>query len=103
MGAESKMSLKKSKKIKTKFAKFDPNDLSSILADAEEFSHLIEDNDDDDVGTSSSLATKDKAGNKQLSWEKNNHDLMKGKNWKNKKSFSNKPKKGQNFKSFKKS
>ena len=101
--AESKMNLKKSKKVKTKFAKFDPNDLSSILADAEEFSHLIEDNDDDDAGTSSSVATRDKAGKKQLSWEKNNHDFMKGKNWKNKKSFSSKPKKGQNFKSNKKS
>merc|ERR1719468_1032816 len=101
--AENKLNMKKSKKVKTKFAKFDPNDLSSILADAEEFSHLIEDNDDDDAGTSSSVATKDKAGKKQLSWEKNNHDFMKGKSWKNKKSFTNKPKKGQNFKSDKKS
>ena len=38
---------KKGKQKKTKFAKFDPNNLESILADAEQFSHLIEENDDD--------------------------------------------------------
>merc|ERR1712029_1072299 len=58
----------KPKKAKMKFGKFNPNDLSSILADAEEFSHLIEENDDG--GISSSLATKDKASKKQLKWEK---------------------------------
>merc|ERR1711868_143093 len=71
----------KPKKTKMKFGKFNPNDLSSILADAEEFSHLIEENDDG--GTSSSLATKDKASKKQLKWEKNNDDFMKSKKWKN--------------------
>ena len=92
----------KNQKIpKMKFAKFDPNDLSSILADAEEFSHLIEDNDAD-AGTSSSVATKDKAGKKQLSWEKNNQDFMKDRSWKNKKGFSSKQK-GQKFKNNKKS
>ena len=38
---------KKGKQKKAKFAKFDPNNLESILADAEQFSHLIEENDDD--------------------------------------------------------
>merc|ERR1719211_266985 len=81
---------KKQKKTKKmKFAKFDPNDLSSILADAEEFSHLIEENDDS--GTSSSMANRDKAGKKQLSWEKNNDNFMKGQSWKKKKNKSSKP------------
>ena len=38
---------KKGKQKKQKFPKFDPNNLDSILADAEQFSHLIEENDDD--------------------------------------------------------
>ena len=104
--AESELKGKTSKNQKMqkmKFAKFDPNDLSSILADAEEFSHLIEDNDAD-AGTSSSVATKDKAGKRQLSWEKNNQDFMKDRSWKNKKGFSSKQKnKGQKFKNNKKS
>ena len=54
-----------------------------------EFSHLIEENEDG--GTSSSLATKDKASKKQLKWEKNNDDFMKNKKWKNvKKNIFNK-------------
>merc|ERR1712025_1076526 len=77
----STLKTSKPKKAKMKFGKFNPNDLSSILADAEEFSHLIEENDDG--GTSSSLATKDKASKKQLKWEKNNDDFMKSKKWKN--------------------
>merc|ERR1711872_1174562 len=79
----------KQKFAKMKFKKFDPNDLSSILADAEEFSHLIEENDAD-AGTSSSVANKDKASKKQISWESNNENFMKGQNWKNKKKFGNK-------------
>ena len=90
----------KPKKAKMKFGKFNPNDLSSILADAEEFSHLIEENDDG--GTSSSLATKDKASKKQLKWEKNNDDFMKSKKWKNvKKDKFNK--KGKPYKKSQKS
>jgi len=38
---------KQGKQKKTKFPRFDPNNLDSILADAEQFSHLIEENDDD--------------------------------------------------------
>ena len=38
---------KQGKQKKTKFPRFDPNNLESILADAEQFSHLIEENDDD--------------------------------------------------------
>merc|ERR1712037_319568 len=60
---------KKGKQKKTKFAKFDPNNLESILADAEQFSHLIEENDDD-AGLTSSVSNSDKAGKKQLAWER---------------------------------
>merc|ERR1711879_363825 len=68
------------KKPKAKFGKFNAADLSSLLADAEEFSHLIEENDD--TGMASSLATRDKASKKQLSWEKDNDNFMKaGKEW----------------------
>ena len=45
---------KKGKPKKAKFAKFDPNNLESILADAEQFSHLIEENDDD-AGSNSNM------------------------------------------------
>ena len=89
----------KQKKAKMKFAKFDPHDLSSVLADAEEFSNLIEENDD--AGTSSSVVNRDKASKRQLHWEKDNEDFMKGQKWKSKK----KPFAGVNnkhkFKSFK--
>merc|ERR1719445_2608278 len=76
------------KKPKAKFGKFNAADLSSLLADAEEFSHLIEENED--TGMSSSLATRDRASKKQLSWEKHNDNFMKaGKQWAgNKKKFS---------------
>merc|ERR1712037_374521 len=60
---------KKGKPKKAKFAKFDPNNLESILADAEQFSHLIEENDDD-AGLTSSVSNSDKAGKKQLAWER---------------------------------
>jgi len=72
---------KKSKKLKTskKRAVFDGGDLSGLLADAEEFSHLLEQNDD--AGTSSSVSTKDKAGPKQLKWEEKTNAHMKGNKW----------------------
>merc|ERR1719222_1080143 len=60
---------KKGKQKKAKFPKFDPNNLDSILADAEQFSHLIEENDDD-AGLTSSVSNSDKAGKKQLAWER---------------------------------
>merc|ERR1711936_669951 len=60
---------KKGKQKKQKFPKFDPNNLESILADAEQFSHLIEENDDD-AGLTSSVSNSDKAGKKQLAWER---------------------------------
>merc|ERR1712029_316482 len=72
-----------SKAPKQKKAKFDPHDLSSVLADAEEFSNLIEENDD--AGTSSSVVNRDKASKRQLHWEKDNEDFMKGQKWKSKK------------------
>merc|ERR1711936_1258256 len=60
---------KKGKQKKQKFPKFDPNNLDSILADAEQFSHLIEENDDD-AGLASRVSNSDKAGKKQLAWER---------------------------------
>ena len=33
--------------MSSKRSRFDPNDLSSLLADAEEFSHLLEQNEDE--------------------------------------------------------
>merc|ERR1712179_489585 len=54
----------KPKKGKPKFPKFDPNNLSSLFADAEEFAHLLDENDDEGMGTS--VANKDKASKKQL-------------------------------------
>merc|ERR1712083_1167077 len=64
-----KSNAKKGKQKKAKFPKFDPNNLESILADAEQFSHLIEENDDD-AGLTSSVSNSDKAGKKQLAWER---------------------------------
>ena len=77
-------------KKKQKFGKFNAADLSSLLADAEEFSHLIEENDDS--GMANSLANKDKASKKQLSWEKDNDNFMKKGKWTNKKKFNSKGK-----------
>ncbi|XP_023346478.1 CCAAT/enhancer-binding protein zeta [Eurytemora carolleeae] len=78
----SKKPAKKSgakKKSSKRFDRFDPNDLSSLLADAEEFSHLLEQNDDE--GTSKSVSSKDKASVKQLNWEKNRENFMNNKTW----------------------
>ena len=74
----------KPKKGKTKFPKFDPNEFSSLFADAEEFAHLLDENDDEGMGTN--VANKDKASKKQLNWEDNRENYMKGgQSWKNKK------------------
>ena len=104
---EAEKPVKKSKsKKKMKFGKFNAADMSSLFADAEEFSHLIEDNEDS--GLSSSVANKDKASKKQLNWEKSNDDFMKkGKqsNWAQKKKFSkgkNSSNKSSSFKQPKK-
>lgn len=70
------------KKKKMKFPKFDPNDLGSLLADAEEFAHLIDENDD--TGGTHSMANPDKASAKQLKWESKRDDFMSGKDWKKK-------------------
>merc|ERR1712042_176264 len=59
-GKTTAISDKKSKK--TKRLKFDPNNLDSLLADADEFSHIIEQNEDG--GMAGSFSTKDKAGAK---------------------------------------
>jgi len=73
----------KPKKVKTKFPKFNPNDLSSLFADAEEFAHLLDENEDDGMATS--VSNKDKASKKQLNWEDNRENHMKGgQSWKNK-------------------
>merc|ERR1712025_611439 len=90
----------KAKKGKPKFPKFDPNDLSSLFADAEEFAHLLDENEDEGMGTS--VATKDKASKKQLKWEDNRENHMKGpQSWKNKK--KGKKPGGGGAKNFKKS
>ena len=66
---------------KAKRTKFDPTDLQSLLADAEDFSHLLEENDNE--GTSASYSTKDKASAKQLKWEQQRENFMKNpKSWK---------------------
>lgn len=71
------------KKTKMKFPKFDPNDLSSLFADAEEFAHLLDENEDD--GMTTSVSNKDKASKKQLNWEDKRENYMKGgQSWKNK-------------------
>merc|ERR1711913_112097 len=69
-------------KKKKKSAKFDPNDLGSLLADAEEFAHLIDENEDS--GGTDAVATRDNASKKQLKWEMNRENFMKGKTWKKK-------------------
>ena len=68
------------KKSKTKFPKFDPTDLSSVLADAEQFSHLFEDNED--AGLASSVSNKDKASKKQLGWERDRDNEINSSKWK---------------------
>merc|ERR1719450_2088898 len=74
----------KGKKGKAKFPKFDPNDLSSLFADAEEFAHLLDENEDEGLGTS--VSNKDKASKKQLNWEDKSDKSMKGsQSWKNNK------------------
>ena len=54
INTKEKSNAKKGKQKKAKFPKFDPNNLESILADAEQFSHLIEENDDD-AGSNSNI------------------------------------------------
>jgi len=68
-----------SKKIKKDKIRFDPNDLSSLLADADEFSHLLQENQDS--GTSGSMRNKDKASAKQLAWEERRNNFMTDKPW----------------------
>merc|ERR1712059_19203 len=84
----------KAKPKKTKFPKFDPNNLESILADAEEFAHLLDENDDG--GQTESVANTDKANKKQLAWEKDRDTNMKGgNNWKSKKKLGGSGKPGK--------
>merc|ERR1712076_78135 len=64
----------KQKGKKIKFAKFDPINLESLLADADQFSHLMVDNDDG--GVTESVSNKDKAGKKQLAWEQDRDNFM---------------------------
>merc|ERR1711913_168800 len=73
---------KTAKKEKKKKQKFDPTDLGSLLADAEEFAHLIDENEDS--GGTDAVANRDNASKKQLKWEMNRENFMKGKTWKKK-------------------
>lgn len=73
-------------------------DLSSLLASAEEFADMIDENQDDmDLGGSEAMSTiTDRAGLKQLKWEKNRNNLQNSRsNWAKKsktggKTFKNK-------------
>jgi len=78
---KTNVSTEQSKSKRRKVAKFDPSDLSSLLADAEEFSHLLEENED--RGMSSSVVNKDKSSKKQLMWEDKREKM--GHSWKSKK------------------
>lgn len=69
-----------------KSSKNDMDDLSSMFADAEDFAHLLEDNDEDEYGiTSQAVLNRDKSRAKQLQWEKNrNHEDEGFGRWQNK-------------------
>merc|ERR1711879_1017363 len=75
---------------KKKFKKSSGGDLQSLLASAEEFSDLMDQNDGgrEFEGSSEAVSTvKDKASRKQLKWERDKAD--KKKNWsKGKKTFA---------------
>jgi len=86
-------------KKKKKLAKFDPNDLGSLLADAEEFAHLIDENEDS--GGTDAVANRDNASKKQLKWETNRENFMKGKNWKKKPHIAKRGKGKKDFKTVK--
>merc|ERR1719153_812148 len=74
----------KPKKGKPKYPKFDPNNLSSLFADAEEFAHLLDENDDEGMGTS--VANKDKASKKTVELGRQKRESNEGpQSWKNKK------------------
>ncbi|XP_064621873.1 CCAAT/enhancer-binding protein zeta-like [Lineus longissimus] len=63
-------------------------DVTSLFAAAEEFSHLIDETNDDDIdmtGTEALSNVKDKASVKQLKWEQNRDKWVRGEDWKTKK------------------
>jgi len=90
-----KKAKKESKQKKHKVKKRNSTDMTSLLADAESFSQMLEANDNE--GTIASVSTKDKASAKQLKWEQERDNFMKGRRqWKGgKKNF--KPRTKRNF------
>jgi len=91
-----KKAKKGSKQKKQKGEKRNSTGMASLLADAENFSQMLESNDNE--GTIASVSTKDKASAKQLKWEQERENSMKGReHWKRgKKNF--KPGTKKNFK-----
>lgn len=61
--------------------------MSGLLASAEEFSHLLEDNSAGglDLTSSQAMSNKDKASAKQLKWEANRDAWVRGEDWRSRK------------------
>merc|ERR1712200_159192 len=90
-----KKAKKETKQKKHKVKKRNTTDMTSLLADAESFSQMLEANDNE--GTIASVSTKDKASAKQLKWEQERDNFMKGRRqWKGKKK-NFKPRTKRNF------
>merc|ERR1740131_172481 len=91
-----KKAKKECKQRKQKGEKRNSTGMASLLADAENFSQMLETKDNE--GTIASVSTKDKASAKQLKWEQERENSMKGReHWKRgKKNF--KPGTKKNFK-----
>uniref|UniRef100_A0A224Z074 Ribosome biogenesis protein MAK21 n=1 Tax=Rhipicephalus zambeziensis TaxID=60191 RepID=A0A224Z074_9ACAR len=61
-------------------------DLSKLVASAEEFSHLLEENAGGvDTTTSQAVSNKDKASAKQLRWERDRDAWVRGEDWRSRK------------------
>lgn len=81
---------KKGKASSKRSKKRESASLSSMSASAENFAHMLEENADVMMNpiTNQSLANKDKAHAKQLLWEVNRNQSLKGGNWHKKKQRS---------------
>ncbi|XP_037798952.1 CCAAT/enhancer-binding protein zeta-like [Penaeus monodon] len=87
IGSAKPMKKKKEKGKRTKkSSKNDMEDLSSMFADAEDFAHLLEDNDEEEYGiTSQAVLNRDRSRAKQLQWEKKRNHMDEGfDRWQNK-------------------
>ncbi|KAL3211651.1 hypothetical protein MRX96_008360 [Rhipicephalus microplus] len=74
-------------------------DLSKLVASAEEFSHLLEENAGGvDTTTSQAVSNKDKASAKQLRWERDRDAWVRGEDWRSRKrklGAGSKPRRGK--------